>query len=147
MPITVTAPRGVLTESGETEILPRLTDALVEAHGMTGNAFFKSIVGGTVHILDPRDIYAGGETAPVVAVELKLPSIGLPDLETRKSFIESASEIVAELTVEAHDSFHTWVNVVNAPDGAWGFGGRSWTNEALLEAAASAATTTATTTG
>lgn len=143
MPITVTAARGVLTESGEREILPRLTDALVEAHGMTGNSFFRSIVGGTVHILDPRDIYAGGEPAPLVAVELKLPNIGLPDLETRRRFIEIASEIVDDLTVEGHDSFRTWVNVINAHDGAWGFSGRSWTNDALLEAAAAAVNATA----
>ena len=33
MPITVTAPEGVLTEAGEREILPRLSAALIEASG------------------------------------------------------------------------------------------------------------------
>src|SRR5438270_13999802 len=99
MPITVTAPRGVLTERGEAEVLPRLTDALVEVHGMTGNSFFKSIVGGSVHILEPDQIYAGGSTAPVVTVELKLPAIGLSDLDMRRGFIEMATEIIDELTV------------------------------------------------
>ena len=42
MPITVTAPRGVLTAYGEREILPRLTAALAEASGLTGNSFFAS---------------------------------------------------------------------------------------------------------
>ena len=60
MPITVTAPRGVLTPAGEREILPRLTEALIEVSGLTGNAFFTSVVGGTVHILEPHDVYAGG---------------------------------------------------------------------------------------
>src|SRR5258708_40176599 len=46
MPITVTAPRGVLTAAGQREVLPRLTAALIEASGLTGNAFFTSIVGG-----------------------------------------------------------------------------------------------------
>ena len=73
MPITVTAPRGALTPSGEREILPELTTALIEASGAAGNSFFTSIVGGTVHLLDPRDIYAGGANRPVVMVELKLP--------------------------------------------------------------------------
>lgn len=77
MPITVTAPRGVLTPAGEREILPRLTDALVEASGLTGNKTFLSFVGGTVQLLPPEDVYAGGGNRPVVMVELKLPDIGL----------------------------------------------------------------------
>jgi hypothetical protein len=60
MPITVTAPRGVLTPAGEREVLPRLTAALIEVSGLTGNSFFTSIVGGTVHVLAPEDVYAGG---------------------------------------------------------------------------------------
>jgi phenylpyruvate tautomerase PptA (4-oxalocrotonate tautomerase family) len=140
MPITVTAPRGVLTDRGVAEVLPRLTDALVEVHGMTGNSFFKSIVGGSVHILEPDQIYAGGSTAPVVTVELKLPAIGLSDLGMRRAFIEMATEIIDELTVAGHDSFHTWINVLNAPDGAWGFSGRSWTNDALVASVAARAT-------
>lgn len=72
MPITVTAPRGQLTPSGEREILPKLTEAWLEAWEAIGNRFVTSIVGGTVHILDPEDIYASGINRPVVTVELKL---------------------------------------------------------------------------
>jgi len=36
-PITVTAPRGVLTATGERAILPRLTTALIEVSGLAGN--------------------------------------------------------------------------------------------------------------
>ena len=49
MPITVTAPRGTLTPQGQREILPRLTAALIEVSGQTGNTSFTDIVGGTVH--------------------------------------------------------------------------------------------------
>ncbi|HMD91452.1 MAG TPA: hypothetical protein VKG80_02315, partial [Trebonia sp.] len=39
MPITVTAPRGVLTAHGEREILPQLTTALIERPaGVRGRA-------------------------------------------------------------------------------------------------------------
>ena len=85
MPITVTAPEGVLTPAGEREILPRLSAALVEASGATGNSFFTAIVGGTVHILPLHRIYAGGANRPVVMVELKLPNIGLGSIEARKA--------------------------------------------------------------
>lgn len=131
MPITVTAPEGVLTEVGTAEILPRLTAALVDALGGTGNAFVEEIVGGTVHILSPRDVYAGGRRQPVVMVEVKLPNPALPEVEDRSRFIELTTTIVRELAVEGHADFHTWVNIINAPDGGWGFSGTTWTNERL----------------
>ncbi len=141
MPITVTAPRGVLTPAGEREILPQLTAALIEASGATGNSFFTSIVGGTVHVLAPQDIYAGGANRPVVMVELKLPDIGLGTLEARAAFIAAATEIVDRLTVEGHDPDDTWVNILNAPSGGWGIAGVAYTGEDLLKAAAVAAVT------
>jgi phenylpyruvate tautomerase PptA (4-oxalocrotonate tautomerase family) len=141
MPITVTAPRGALTAAGEREILPRLTAALIEASGLTGNAFFTSAVGGTVHILAPEDIYAGGENRPVVMVELKLPAIGLSTMEARAAFITAATSVVDALTVPAHDRANTWVNVLNAPDGGWGLGGVAYTNDDLIAAVTKAAST------
>lgn len=132
MPITVTAPRGVLTDSGEREILPLLSMALVEASGLAGNAYFTSLVGGTVHILEPENVYAGGVNRLLVLVELKLPNIGLPTLEARAAFIASATEIVSKLTVAGHDPSDTWVNILNAPDGGWGIGGRAYTGDDLI---------------
>ena len=139
MPITVTAPQGVLTPAGEREILPRLSAALIEASGATGNAFFTAIVGGTVHILPPHHIYAGGANRPVLMVELKLPNIGLGSLEARRDFIASAASIVAELCVPGHRRENTWINIVNAPDGGWGIGDRQFTGDALIAAATAAA--------
>jgi hypothetical protein len=136
MPITVTAPRGVLTPSGEREILPRLSAALIEASGATGNAFFTSIVAGTVHILPSQDIFAGGANRPVVMVELKLPNIGLGSLEARNAFITAAAGIVAELCAPGHQPENTWINIVNAPDGGWGIGGQQYTGDQLVAAAA-----------
>ena len=140
MPITVTAPRGTLTPRGEREILPRLTTALIEASGQTGNSFFKPIVGGTVHLLDPVDVYAGGVNRPVVMVELKLPDIGLADQSSRASFIAEATDIVRGLTTSDHDDQDIWVNILNARDGAWGIAGQALTNEDLI-AGITAATT------
>ncbi|WP_027051070.1 hypothetical protein [Mesorhizobium erdmanii] len=138
MPITVTAPEGVLTEAGEREILPRLSAALIEASGASGNSFFSAIVGGPVHILPPRHIYAGGANRPVVMVELKLPNIGLGSIEARKAFIATAAAIVAELCVPGHKAENTWINIVNAPDGGWGIGDRQYTGDALVAAAMAA---------
>ncbi|MBL7488076.1 hypothetical protein I6A60_10495 [Frankia sp. AgB1.9] len=139
MPITVTTPRGELTEAGERAILPALTEALIAASGATGNAFFTSVVGGTVHVLDPSAIYAGGVNRPVVMVELKLPNIGLPDAAGRAAFIAAATDIVDACTVEGHDRENTWVNILNAPDGGWGIGGVAYTGEGLIAAVGASA--------
>lgn len=139
MPITVTAPQGVLTDQGECDILPQLTLALIEVSGLTGNEFFADIVGGTVHVLAPQHIYAGGVNRLVVMVELKLPNIGLPTLESRAAFIAAATAVVDTLTVEGHRPEDTWVNILNAPDGAWGLGGRAWTGDDLIAAVATSA--------
>lgn len=139
MPITVTAPEGVLTPAGEREILPRLSAALIEASGVTGNSFFTGIVGGTVHVLPDHRIYAGGANRPVVMVELKLPNIGLGSIEARNAFISAAAGIVAEFCVADHRPENTWINIVNAPDGGWGIGSLQYTGDALVAAATAAA--------
>ena len=138
MPITVTAPRGVLTASGEREVLPRLTQAMIDVSGLAGNDFFAGIVGGTVHVLEPADIYAGGANRPVVMVELKLPDVGLPTPEARAAFITAATDIIDLVTVPGHRRDDTWVNILNAPSGAWGIGGRPYTGEALVAAISAA---------
>ncbi|WP_405486335.1 hypothetical protein [Nocardia sp. NBC_00511] len=129
----------LITVAGEREILPRLTAALADISGGTGNAFFTGIIGGTVHLLRPQDIYAGGVNRPVVMVELKLPNIGLPDPAARAAFITAATDIVDALTEPGHDRGDTWVNILNALDGGWGIGGIAYTGEALIAAVTAAA--------
>lgn len=138
MPITVTAPRGVLTDRGEREILPRLTYALAEASGAPGNAALIAMIGGTVHVLEPDRVYAGGGHRPLVMVELKLPDIGLPSPQARAAFVAAATDVVQELTVPGHAREDVWVNILNAADGGWGIGGRAWTGADLLAALAGA---------
>jgi phenylpyruvate tautomerase PptA (4-oxalocrotonate tautomerase family) len=134
MPITVTAPRGALTSAGEREILPRLTADLARVSGLSDNPRFVQIIGGTVHVLDPENVYAGGRNRPVVMVELKLPNIGLGSLEARAAFIEAATDTVAALAAPGHRREDIWVNILNAPDGAWGIAGRAYTGDALVGA-------------
>jgi phenylpyruvate tautomerase PptA (4-oxalocrotonate tautomerase family) len=139
MPITVTAPEGELTAEGVRQILPRLTEALLEASGATDNPFFTSIVGGTVHVLPRHDVYAGGVNRPVVMVELKLPDIGLDNAASRTAFIAAATEVVESLTVQGHQRRDTWVNILNAPDAGWGIDGKAWSGADLISAATESA--------
>ena len=139
MPITVTAPVGVLTAAGEREILPRLSAAVLEVSGATGNSFFTQIVGGHVMVIQPEDVYAGGGNRPLVVVKLELPNIALGSVEARAAFVLAATDIVESCTVPGHDRENTWVNIFNAPDGGWGVGGRAYTGAALMEATSAAA--------
>jgi hypothetical protein len=144
MPITVTAPRGVLTTDGRQQILPLLSSALIEISGATGNSFFTPMVGGHVDIVEPGDVYAGGANRPLVVVKLEAPNIALGGVELRRAFIEAATSIVAKCAVPSHEPADTWVNIFNAPDGGWGVGGRAYTGDDLVaELIAAAQQTTA----
>ncbi|GAA4245754.1 tautomerase family protein [Dactylosporangium darangshiense] len=139
MPITVTAPRGVLTTSGRQQVLPRLSRALIEISGAAGNAFFTPIVGGHVDEVEPADVYAGGANRPLVVVKLEIPNIALGSVELRAAFIRAATDIVGECTVPWHEPENTWVNIFNAPDGGWGIAGRAYTGDDLVAAITAAA--------
>jgi len=98
MPITVTAREASSPQlaSARSAAADRGAD---RGQRLTGNSFFTSIVGGTVHILAPEDIYAGGANRPSSMVELKLANIGLPTTEARAAFIAAATGIVDALTI------------------------------------------------
>lgn len=139
MPLTVTAPQGVLTASGRQQIIPLLSQAAIEISGATGNSFFTPIVGGHVQIVEPGDVYAGGGNRPVVVVRFDLPNVGLGSVALRAAFVEVATEIVQRCAVPWHDPANTWVNIFNAPDGGWGVGGRAYTGDDLIAETVAAA--------
>ncbi|MEU6756815.1 hypothetical protein [Streptomyces sp. NPDC046685] len=139
MPIAVIAPTGALTPAGEREIIPQLSDALIEVSGLTGNTFFTPMVAGVLHLLDPENVYAGGVSRPLVLIELKLPDVGLASVEARVAFIEKATDIAYRHMTPGRDRDDIRINIVNAPDGGWGMGGHAYTGERLAEAIARAA--------
>ncbi len=105
------------------------------AAGATGNPFLTSIVGGTVHILDSEAVFAGGTNRPLLLIELKLPAVALADSESQAAFIENATQVAELLTSEGHRREDIWINILHARDGAWGLGGKAYSNDALLAAA------------
>ena len=111
----------------------RLTAALLEVSGLTGNPFFEPLIGATLHLLPTGRISAGGGAAKLILIEAKVPNIGLPTPADRAAFITAATDIAAALTVPGHDRGNIWVNIVSAPDGGWGIGGRAYTGQALID--------------
>jgi hypothetical protein len=59
-------------------------------------------------VLPAADVYAGGKNRPVVVVELKLPNIGLPSIESCAAFVHAATDVVDELTGPDHLRENTW---------------------------------------
>ncbi|MEV0299165.1 hypothetical protein [Nocardia sp. NPDC050710] len=134
MPFTVIAPRGVLTETGERQLIAQLIEALIDSSGLTGNTFFTPVVGGHLHLLDPEHVQTGGVNRPVLLIELKLPGIGLPTPQDRSAFIATATSIAAKHVVPGHSADDIWINISYAADSGWGIGGVAYSNDALIAA-------------
>lgn len=66
-------------------------------------------------------------------VDVKVPEVVLSTIERRRGFIADATDIVTALSVDGHDSRHTWVTISNTVDGGWGLGGLGLTDAELDE--------------
>jgi len=139
MPISVQITRGLLTARGEREIVPRIGRALLEAHGLAGNAFMQPNVVGSVHVSEPSATYVGGEPQSLAIVELKVPSVTFRERATQQTFIDEVTSLIDELKAGEHPKSRTFVHVIHALDGAWGIAGHAYTNAELGQAIAAAA--------
>lgn len=138
MPITLTVPEGLLSPEAQAEAFSGLTDALLEASGLTGNAFMTANIIGSINVLPREHIRAGGKVTAAAFVELKLPEPALATPEAKSAFIKAATDIVEKAAGGRLKREHIWSNIVYAPEGAWGIAGRSYDNASLIEAIVSA---------
>ncbi len=139
MPITVTATAGVLDETAEKQIIPRLSEALLARNGAAGNSFMTPIVVGSVHILPVGRIYTGGHAETAIFVELKVPSVTFARQEQRQGFVDDVNRILDELTNGKYPKEKTFVNITYAVDGSWGVADKAWTNAEIGAAVGAAA--------
>jgi len=54
MPISVQVTKGLLTPEGQREVFPRVAEALLEAHGLSGNRFMTPNVIGHLVVSSDR---------------------------------------------------------------------------------------------
>ena len=128
MPLTRTLTEGVLPKGQEKLAFARLSDAMLEAHGLTGNAVMTRNVVGSLHVL-PRDAtFTGGQETPVVFIEWKVPSFAFADAAVQQRYYRAASDIIDDLSGGRHPRDNTYINVVHTVDGAWNFEGERMTN-------------------
>ena len=139
MPILVQLSQGLLTAQGERDIFKRVSDTLLQVHGLTGNAFMTQAAIGHVQVSPTGSSYAGGKAQSLPVIEVKVPATTFPAQEVKDAFVKSVTDIVDDLKAGAHPRERTFVNVTYAVDGSWGIGGKAYTNEAPGAAIAAAA--------
>jgi len=139
MPITLTLPERLLSPEAQAQAFARLTDAVLDVAGLTGNAFMTANVIGTIKVLPAEHVLAAGKPVAAAFIELKLPEIALATPEAKRAFIEKATDIVEQAAGGRIKREHIWSNIVYAPEGAWGIAGHSYSNADLVGAIQNAA--------
>ena len=131
MPISVQVTRGLLTPDGERQIVPRIGQALLAGHGLADNAFMKQNVIGHLVISEPAAAFVAGLPQSLAVVEVKVPSATFTEQATREKFVQTVTDLIDELRAGSHPKQRTFVNITYALDGAWGIGGKAYSNDDL----------------
>jgi hypothetical protein len=131
MPLTLTATEGVFPRGTEQQVFQQLCEAMLKWHGLTGNTTMTANVVGSINILPQNLTYAGLHQSPVVFIEWKVPSIAFNSPRIVQGYIEEATRIAAQASGGRQPVERIWVNVVHAVEGAWGIGGKAFTNQEL----------------
>jgi hypothetical protein len=128
MPLTLTLTEGIVPKGQEKDIFKRLSDALLKAHGLVGNAVMTRNVVGSIQVLPAGSTFTGATETPVAFIEWKVPSFALANQDSQKQYFKEASDIVYEASGGKLPRDHIYINVVHAVDGGWNFEGQRMTN-------------------
>jgi len=134
MPLTLTLTEGVLTKGTELRAIKELTEAMLESHGLTGNAVMTPNITATLHILNKEQTFAGGKPFSGAWVEWKVPSFAFANRDVQLQYFKKATDIIERLSGHTQPRNNIYVNVVHAVDGAWNFNGVAMTNEDIVQA-------------
>ena len=139
MPITLYVTEGVLSESAEGEVFAELTSDFLKHHNLNGNSFLTPNVIGEINVIPRGKSFAGGKTADIAIVELKVPSFALASTEQKQGFVADATAAVVRASQGRISRDRVWVNMVYAVDGLWGIDGQAYANSDLLDSVSRAA--------
>lgn len=131
MPLTLTYSEGVIPEAAVPQVVSKLTDSMLQWHGLTGNKVMTPTVTGQVHVMPKGTTFTGGKELAGAWVEWKTPSFAFSTREIQLGHIEDATNIIYEAAGGKLPKNQIWVNVVHAVDGAWGIAGKAMTNAEL----------------
>jgi phenylpyruvate tautomerase PptA (4-oxalocrotonate tautomerase family) len=139
MPITLTVSEGALTPEAEQRAFAGLTDALLRAAELKGNAFMEPNVVGSINVLPRGHILSGGKPVAAAFIELKLPGVALATPEAKRAFTEEATAVVVAAAEGRLERRHVWTNIVYAAEGSWGIDGQAYDHPSLGAAIQAAA--------
>lgn len=131
MPIAIQLSPGLLTNDGQRTVFSRIAAILLDVHGLAGNQFMTRNVIGHVTVLPEGASYVDGKPQSLAVIEVKVPSSTFPNADVQRAFVQRVTDVIDELGVGTHPRSRTFVNVTYAVDGAWGIGGRAYTNAEL----------------
>ncbi|HEX2669895.1 MAG TPA: hypothetical protein VHM25_03430 [Polyangiaceae bacterium] len=131
MPIAIQLSPGLLNDEGQRAVFSKIAAILLDVHGLTGNQFMTPNVVGHVTVLPEGASYVDGRPQSLAVVEVKVPSSTFPNADVQQAFVKRVTDVIDELKVGEHPRDRTFVNVFHAVDGAWGIGGKAYTNAEL----------------
>ena len=131
MPISIQLSPGLLTNEGQRTVFSRIAAVLLDVHGLQGNKFMTPNVIGHVTVFPEGASYVDGTPQSLAVIEVKVPSLTFANAAVQQAFVERVTDVIDELKAGAHPRDRTFVNVTYAVDGAWGIGGKAYTNAAL----------------
>lgn len=136
MPIQIIVPEGALTPTAEAEAFRRLTDLLLRLHGLSGNKFMTPNVIGEITVVPKGRTFSGGEPTDIAVFELKVPSFVLPTQELKDAWVADGTAIIEQAAAGRIKREHIFASVTYAVEGAWGIGGKAFSNADLGSAVA-----------
>jgi hypothetical protein len=139
MPIQIIVPEGALTPAAQAEAFRKLTELLLRLHGLSGNRFMTPNVIGEVTVVPKGRTYSGGRPTDIAVFELKVPSFVLPTQELKDAWIAEGTAIVEQAAAGQIRREHIFASVTYAVEGAWGIGGKAYSNADLGSAVAAEA--------
>jgi phenylpyruvate tautomerase PptA (4-oxalocrotonate tautomerase family) len=139
MPIQIIVPEGTLSAEAQAEAFRKLTELLLRLHGLTGNKFMTPNVIGEVTVAPKGRTFSGGKPADIAIFELKVPSFVLPTQELKDAWISEGTAIIEQATAGRIKRENIFSSVTYAVEGAWGIGGKAYSNAELGSAVAAAA--------
>lgn len=139
MPLTLTISEGVMTKEQATTAVERLSDAMLERHGLAGNTVMTPNITANVVFVDEGLSFSGGKPFRGVWIEWKVPSFAFATPDSQKGYGTDASAIVQDITNGKQPVDNVYFNVVHTVNGAWALDGTAMTNIELGEAIAKGA--------
>src|SRR5262249_59823258 len=122
---------GVPPRPGAAEGYRKCTGLLLRRHGLAGTPFMTPNVIGEVTVVPKGRTFSGGKPADIAVFELTVPSFVLPTQELKDAWIAEGTAIIEQAAQGRIKREHIFANVNYSVEGAWGIGGKAFSNADL----------------